>query len=160
LLRIGYSFQRSTKPEHSHERNVVLLGMNLACVAFVAGCGLGEITDGLGGEKAADELAGTTAEKTKQAPEQTAARSGDDAEAGDAEARDGKVRAEDAVAGDGEARAGGIVAGDDAEEAVCGSGSRPGKVRLRIGGMPGAAFSGMCAVGGEKRKSGAGPWRG
>lgn len=73
------------------------------------------------------------------------------ASSGEAEARvgNGKVRAGDVVVGDGTVRAGAVVVGDG------GAGDdnvRPGRVRLKIGGEPGARFSGTCTLGDEERE--------
>lgn len=73
------------------------------------------------------------------------------ASSGEAEVRvgNGKVRAGDVVVGDGTVRAGDVVVGDG------GAGDdnvRPGRVRLKIGGEPGARFSGTCTLGDEERE--------
>ena len=88
---------------------------------------------------------------------EAAAQAGDGsavASSGEAEARagNGGARAGDAVAGDGMARAGDVVAGNGEAGDEKDDTARPGRVRFKIGGEPGARFSGTCVVRDEERE--------
>ena len=125
-------------------------------VLVVVGCQQSSMEQAAGGETGPDDAPPTTvaveAEATSPGETGAEAQAGDGnavARSGEAEARagDSQARAGDAIAGNGEAKAG------DGEARVEGDGGdRPGRVRLKIGGVSGAQFSGTCTVGGEERE--------
>lgn len=128
---------------------MVMIPVLLLAGAVVAGCQRADVVPAAAVDEA-EQTAGpattTQAKGETTSPEaQGAVARADD---GEAAAKAGKAEAR---AGDGGAQAG--AAGNSESGKARSNGAGPsGKVKLKVGGRPGAQFSGVCVVGGRERE--------